>query len=202
MMLGRIFLQIGWGIGFALVAQAADVLDVPAQRERIAAQRAGYEADFVKAQQACLARFAVTDCQRAARRVRRLALDELRRQELVLNDLDRQTKAMAEIKRIEENFTPERQQESLQQRQQAEEEAAARQQRSEEKQSSALRAASKPQPVKASDAPAGPSAEESRRLEQNFATKIKEAEQHKADKAKSLSEKEKTPAKPLPLSTQ
>ena len=202
MNLARIFLQMGWAIGFAWAAHAAEVLDVTAQRERIATQRAKHEADFAQAQQACLARFAVTDCQREARRVRRVALDELRRQELVLNDLDRQTKAVAEIKRIEENFTPERQQELLQQRQQAEEDAAARQQRSEEKQSSALRSASKPQAVKASAASAGPGAEESRRLEQNFATKIKEAEQHKADKAKSLSEKEKKPAKPLPLSTQ
>ena len=42
-------------------------------------------------------------CLRKARTERRLTLGELRRQELVLNDMDRQAKALAALNRIQSN---------------------------------------------------------------------------------------------------
>jgi hypothetical protein len=88
-----------------VVAQGAEPLKVDAERLRIERQRSSYEAIFLQAEQACYARFAVSDCLRRARMERRTAFSELRRQELVLNDLDRQSKAMTELSRIQDNVS-------------------------------------------------------------------------------------------------
>lgn len=85
-------------------------LDAQAERQRIALERADHEAVFIKAERECYSRFAVSDCLRTARKERRLAMDELRRQELVLNDMDRQTKALEALKRIEANLAAQQQQ--------------------------------------------------------------------------------------------
>lgn len=88
-----------------VLAQGTGTLHVNAERLRINKQRSGLEEAFLKAEQACYARFAVSDCLRQARVERRTALGELRRQELVLNDLDRQSKAMTELSRIQDNVS-------------------------------------------------------------------------------------------------
>ena len=88
-----------------VLAQGTETLHVNAERLRINKQRSGLEEAFLKAEQACYARFAVSDCLRQARVERRTALGELRRQELVLNDLDRQSKAMTELSRIQDNVS-------------------------------------------------------------------------------------------------
>lgn len=203
MTLFRILVQLGLWIAFT--TQASDVadttFDVTAQRARIAAQRAIHESNFSKAQQVCFDRFAVTDCLREARHVRRVAMDELRRQEVILNDLDRQTKAVAEINRIESNVTPERQQELAKERQQALQEAIDRQQRSVEKKSSALRTDLKSKEVDKSDAHGLTSAEITRQ-QQIYDEKVQQSLQRKADKVKSLNEKDQRLVKPLPLPAQ
>lgn len=72
------------------------------ERLRIQTSRLEYEALDQKAQAACYQRFAVTDCLRVARAKKRVVLDELRRQEVMLNDLDRQYKAAEALRRIEQ----------------------------------------------------------------------------------------------------
>jgi hypothetical protein len=99
----------------SLHSQAADEppLDPNAsvgQRQRIAAQRDLIEANYVQAQQSCAKRFAVSDCLTQIRRERRVVMDELRRQERVLNDSDRQTKAAAALERLQKIDSAERQQ--------------------------------------------------------------------------------------------
>ncbi|MDR3371822.1 hypothetical protein [Rhodoferax sp.] len=84
-------------------------LDAQAERQRIAQERADHEAVYLQAERECYSRFAVSDCLRAARKNRRLAMDELRRQELILNDLDRQTNAQEALKRIEANLAAQQQ---------------------------------------------------------------------------------------------
>lgn len=108
-------------------------LDALLERARITRQRADYEAVFVQKQQSCYARFAVSDCLSRARRERRISLDELRLQEVVLNDLDRQAKALTALDRTQRNFSPEHQQALALQRQQALLSAQERQRRSDEK---------------------------------------------------------------------
>ncbi len=87
------------------LSDAPTTIRVDVERQRIASQRARVEAVFIEAEQACYARFAVTDCLRKARTERRLTLGELRRQELVLNDMDRQAKALAALNRIQNNVS-------------------------------------------------------------------------------------------------
>lgn len=95
------------GQGPALPLQG---LDAQAERQRIAHERADHEAVFLEAERECYNRFAVSDCLGTARKDRRLAMDELRRQELVLNDMERQTKALEALKRIEANLATQQQQ--------------------------------------------------------------------------------------------
>ena len=83
--------------------------DPQSERQRIAQERADHEAAYLKVESECYSRFAVSDCLRTARKDRRLAMDELRRQELILNDMDRQTKAQEALKRIETNLMQQQQ---------------------------------------------------------------------------------------------
>ena len=55
-------------------------------RAGIAAQRAAALAEFDLAERACDSRFMQTNCVNAAKAVRREKLDDLRRQEIGLND--------------------------------------------------------------------------------------------------------------------
>ena len=133
----RIFCGLLW-LCLGLSVQAADDksgADMARERARIDQQRELLESNFSKVQRGCYARFAVSDCLIHARRERRIGLDELRRQEVVLNNLDRQAMAQAELDRIGRNTSPERQQELTEQRQQALENAQQRQARSEQKES-------------------------------------------------------------------
>ena len=88
-------------------------LDPDAERQRISAERAGHEVIFQQAERLCYSRFAVSDCLRDARQTRRLALDELRRQELLLNELARQNRAVEALKRIDAKLA-DQQQDTLQ----------------------------------------------------------------------------------------
>jgi len=100
-------LWVGVLVGWQALASAqalppeAAALDMGAERQRIAAERADHDAAYRQAERVCYSRFAVTDCLRKARKEQRLAMDELRRQELLLNDMERKTRALQALKRIE-----------------------------------------------------------------------------------------------------
>jgi hypothetical protein len=100
MLAGWLVLTPDW-----VAAQSVEPLSLESERLRIEQQRSNYEAIFLQAEQACYARFAVSDCLRRARMERRTALVYLLRQEIVLNDLDRQSKAMTELNRIQDNVS-------------------------------------------------------------------------------------------------
>lgn len=93
--------------GAQTLAPEPVVLDPSAERQRIAAERTGHEAVYQQAERLCYSRFAVSDCLRDARKERRLALDDLRRQELLLNDMERKTKSLEALKRIETKIATE-----------------------------------------------------------------------------------------------
>jgi hypothetical protein len=90
--------------------QPTQAPDPQSERQRIAQERTDHEAIYLEAERECYSRFAVSDCLRTARKDRRLAMDELRRQELVLNDMERKTKALEALKRIEANLAQQQQQ--------------------------------------------------------------------------------------------
>jgi len=75
--------------------------DIAQERQRIDLERAAQQAQWVQAQQDCQKRFAVNDCLRESRQLQQQALQELRRQELRLNDLVRQQAAAAARQRID-----------------------------------------------------------------------------------------------------
>lgn len=95
---------LAWPMLVTAQVAAPTLADADAQRARLAQERAAHEAVFVQAKTQCYQRFAVSDCLTDARRARRAALDELRRQELLLNDQERQAKAIDAQQRIQEKL--------------------------------------------------------------------------------------------------
>lgn len=167
-------------------------------RQRISAQRATIEAAFLTKQQECSERFAVSDCLIQARRERRVALDALRQQDIRLNDMDRQTKAAAALDRIQDNQSPERAREFELKRLQAVQSAQERQLRSDEKKAQVGKpGASVVTGTRAAKSALSP--DETLLQQQRYADKLQQAQQHKADKLRSLKESGATSAKPLPL---
>lgn len=83
------------------VAQAVNtgelVLDAETERARIQTERKAAETRFSQQEAACYARFIVTKCLEDVRLSQRHLLDDLRRQTVVLNDLERQKKALSKI---------------------------------------------------------------------------------------------------------
>lgn len=92
-----------------VLAQDGQPIDIAAERLRIAQERARHETIYAQAEIACYRRFAVFDCLQIARKNRRAALDDLRRQELVLNDEDRKRAAAQTLQRIEDKYNAQRQ---------------------------------------------------------------------------------------------
>ncbi len=105
-------LLLGWQAfaGAQVLTPEPAVLDVSAERQRVAAERSGHEAAYQQAERRCYSQFAVSDCLRDARKDRRLVMDELRRQELLLNDMERKTKALEALKRIETKLDTQKEQ--------------------------------------------------------------------------------------------
>ena len=103
-----------WGVvGLALWFHAAwaeqavvawDEAAVADQRARLNAQREAQTAQFAAEDDACLQRFAVTDCQNDVAKRRRAALAVFKRQETALNDAVRQQRAHEQVKRTQEKL--------------------------------------------------------------------------------------------------
>jgi hypothetical protein len=172
--------------------------DMSDERVQIAEQRKAAEVIFLHKQQSCYARFAVSDCLSQIRRERRATLDPLRTREVQLNELDRKARSLEVTQRLQRNVSAERQQELELQRQQALSETSERQLRSDEKRVMAA----KPE-IPALSAPGLPaSAAKSQAAlseQQRYTEKRQQAQQRKADKANSLSQKGKGTAKSLPI---
>jgi hypothetical protein len=81
---------------------SAAPLQVQQEHVRIQRSRMQVHAEEEQANSACYQKFAVTDCLREVRAKNRLVLDELRRQEVILNDLERQTQAIEALNKIED----------------------------------------------------------------------------------------------------
>lgn len=91
----------------ALIGAAAPVWSESAvvreqERQRISREQAQVQAAHDEARRACYQRFVVTACLDEARAERRRALDELQRQESLLNDAERRERAQERLQRIDE----------------------------------------------------------------------------------------------------
>ena len=89
-------------LALAQAVEAPGILSPGAERQRIQVERDQAQAHFANDEVACYQKFAVNDCLGKARMIRREALADLRRQEVLLNATEAKQKAAAQIARIEE----------------------------------------------------------------------------------------------------
>ena len=91
---GILFLLLS-GLGAVAQAQGDARADMEAKRDAQAAE-------FDRQEQACSAKFAVTDCINEVKARRRAVMAEFRKQENALNDIDRRRRAQEELQRLEQ----------------------------------------------------------------------------------------------------
>lgn len=88
------------------------VRDIGAERARINADRASLMAGFLAEDAACYQKFAVNNCLDRVNVRRREAMANLRRQEILLNDEERRIKGAAQLRKLDEKSSPEKQQDA------------------------------------------------------------------------------------------
>ncbi len=179
----------------------AQALDLDAQRLRLQEVRQTELRRFAQQEVACYQLFTVNDCLRQVRVDKRLALDALRLKELALNDKERQQKGLVARERIQEKSSPEALEEAASRRTEAVEAQKEREASAARKAAEDLQFKSQAKDVRTGKPPVNASraAEDEIRNRQEFDAKLKEAEEHRASREKSHSEKASTPKKPLPL---
>lgn len=77
-------------------------LDLGAERERLRQERAAAKASQAQEETDCRQRFVVTDCLDRTRRRWQPVLDDLRRQEVALNDAERKQRSAEQLRKLEE----------------------------------------------------------------------------------------------------
>lgn len=81
-------------------ANESQGVDIERERARIQAEQLSVQARFDSESAACYLRFAVNDCVGQQRSVRRERLDDLRRQQVALNQMERALRAQQQLQRI------------------------------------------------------------------------------------------------------
>lgn len=191
----------------AVVAHAADAdvgnapvppLSSDAERTRIKTERALAESAYQRGEAGCYARFVVTDCIRQLRRQRREVLDRLHKQEVAINDGERQRKAQERRDLISEKSSERKLAEAAAQRLEVQAAQQARVESATQKTNAAVkvkpaqpRVASKPQVHSRT-------ADDIAKEKKQYKDKLREAELHRADRLKSNNERTGVPKKPLP----
>lgn len=102
--MNKLMILVSLSLGSMLVL--AQGLDSEGERIRIRAARAQQEARYQSEEAACYARFAVTGCLQEVRVRRRAALADLRRQERLLNELERKRRAQEKMDQITTREAP------------------------------------------------------------------------------------------------
>jgi colicin import membrane protein len=180
---------------------------VAAERARLAAARSHAEIQYKAEEKACYSKFAVNDCVAAAKVRRRQALEDVRRQEISINDAERKRKAAERLRAQQErDATQPQRQEAAQER--AAQEPAREQRAGEKAGSRASQAASAPQKAAERQQELQRREEEKqaekRRRDQEAAENLKErdkrlaeAQERKEKLQKRIAERKKPPASAL-----
>lgn len=189
------------GVSEVPSGEASRALDVARERSRIQLERAQQEARYQAQVTQCYTRFAVTECIRQARLQQRAVMEPLRRQEVMLNDAERQRKAQEQLTQIKEKAPDQRTDEEAVRRLEARQ---AQQEREERAAQKAAAAKSAPLPpatgaVVKKPVEQGRTPDEIAKDQAQYTDKLKEAEEHRASRLKSNSEKAGAPSKSLPL---
>ena len=90
-----------------------------AERLRISTERAAFEAGFNREDVACYKKFFVNNCLDEVKVRRADALADLRRQEILINDLERKARGAEQVQKTEDKASPERQQQEADRRAEA-----------------------------------------------------------------------------------
>lgn len=192
--------------GCAVLAQPAPE---PASSSSMAVQRARIEQDrkreetrYAQEEAACYQRFAVNDCLREVRVRRRATFEDLKRQEISLNDEERKIRAGEQVDRTDEKASIKSSQEEADKRAAARQESQERMERAEQKkvdrQKDAAQKAGTP-PRERSMTRDAPSEASKAEQKKSFEEKQRQALERKAERDKALAEKKKAkPASTLP----
>jgi len=197
----RLFFCALLALAGAAWAQESDPLQ--AELDRIQAERARQEAYFAEQEAACYQRFAVNDCLRRVKASRRPVMEDLRRQEVAVQDERRRLRGIEQLQRLEEKSSPAALQEAAQKREEAARAYQERLERAEQKQADKLQAeqdrlAEPPRAErdKTSDRPTAETRSADRR---EFEEKQRQAEDNRARRNKALADKAaKPPVRSLP----
>lgn len=207
-------------LALVLLASGVHAQQVPneaAERERLHTEHAAADKRLAEAQKACRAKFAVNDCLDKARREYNGTVDEIKRQERVLDDSQRKQRAAARQKEIDERNSPEVQQQEAARREKAladhqkrEAEAAEKAaKRSADEAEHAKRGAQVKAPrgepgpqgsPRNPEAPVGhgPTPEQAAKNRAEYEQRLQEAEKHKAEVAARNAQRKKPAAADLP----
>ncbi len=190
---------------FGLCAQAqllAPISEAQAQAEqaRINNEREGFEAQYALQEAACYQRFAVNDCLREVRARKRVSMEALRRQEIILNDVKRKTRALEQAKRAQEKASPAALKQEADSRESAQIQRKERLDRAQQKKTEALQREMQTGAVtnQRPGAEESPAKGASAQAQQAFEEKQRSAQERKAQRDKSLTEKSAKPVRPLP----
>jgi colicin import membrane protein len=190
---------------FGLGAQAQ--LTVPisetqanAEQARISSAREALEARYATEESGCYQRFAVNDCLREVRVRKRVSMESLRRQEIVLSDVKRKTRALEHSKQAEEKASPAALKHEADRRESAQIQHKERMNRAQQKKVETLeREKQTSMPTSQSPVEVGSSPKAlGDQSQKAFDEKQRIAQERKAQRDKSLADKSGKPTNPLP----
>ncbi len=173
-------------------------LDIRAEQTRVRSERAAAKASQAREEADCRQRFAVTDCLDRTRRRWQPVLDDLRRQEVTLNDADRMQRSAEQQRKLEEKNSPQAQEEEARRRAQALAEHEARQARAAAKASGPMPGG---KPRQEADERSSPdlTREQEAANAQAHARRLQEAQERRDRLAKRQASRAKPPASALPV---
>jgi colicin import membrane protein len=171
------------------------------ERDRLKRLEAQEDSRYKQESSACYQRFAVTDCLNEVRGRRRQTMEDLRRQEIALNEMERKQQGADQLKRTEEKSSEQNQLDEANRRAQAAEEHRERIERSEQKKidraNADLERAGQTPRVK--NTLPGPYTDASKASEMEaFTKKQQQALDAKARRDKALAERDASKVLPLP----
>ncbi|MBS0340218.1 MAG: hypothetical protein JSS56_06795 [Proteobacteria bacterium] len=178
-----------------------------AEKSRIGDERKAAETRYEQDRTVCYQKFAVQDCLNDARRTRRATVEDLNRQEAVINDAERKRRGAAELERLEQKgeLSAEdaaKREQSVQSQREREQRAA---ERASERQSKDAQAAAnrrdfenKRRAHAQEQADAAERRAQEEVMRQRYEARLKQAEQDRAELEKRNAQRTKPRSAPLP----
>ncbi len=205
----RRFLPFFLLAALALPAAAQAPANAEAEKTRIAGERKAIDERYDQERAVCYQKFAVQDCLTDARRRRRVQVEDLNRQEAILNDAERKRRAAAALERLDQKASPvsaaedaanrERAQQSQQDREQRAAERAADRQAREAQAAANRRAYDEKQRAHAQEQAKTAERRSQEQVErERYEAKLKQAEQERAELDARNAKRTKPRSPPLP----